>query len=188
VCVLTSFDRLRVITDSARCKYTCQLFAASFGHEVVDAQQWAEWGVDYLKLDECYGAVQPATWTGWDDPSHVTPIRSDPSCHDLDSDPLHRLGVMRDALNASGRPIFFSNELPAGWMHPGPMKPNQNPADMPAHANMWRISGDISNHWNSILNNLDHDEPWAKFAGPGSLNDPDSEYTSKHPLFACDLF
>lgn len=35
---------------SARCRYTCQLFAASFGHEAVDAQQWAEWGVDYLKL------------------------------------------------------------------------------------------------------------------------------------------
>jgi hypothetical protein len=27
--------------------------------------------------------------------------------------------------------------------------------------------------WKSILNNLDFDEPWAKFAGPGSLNDPD---------------
>lgn len=31
---------------TARCKYTCQLFAASFGHEEIDAQQWAEWGVD----------------------------------------------------------------------------------------------------------------------------------------------
>eukprot|EP01044_Picomonas_judraskeda_P018799 COSAG03_NODE_3815_length_1815_cov_3.239510_1_plen_122_part_00 len=31
---------------TARCKYTCQLFAASFGHEAIDAQQWAEWGVD----------------------------------------------------------------------------------------------------------------------------------------------
>jgi hypothetical protein len=30
---------------TARCKYTCQLFAASFGHELVDAKQWAEWGV-----------------------------------------------------------------------------------------------------------------------------------------------
>jgi hypothetical protein len=27
--------------------------------------------------------------------------------------------------------------------------------------------------WKSILNNMDFDEPWAKFAGPGSLNDPD---------------
>ena len=27
---------------SARCRYTCQLFAASFGHEAIDAQQWAE--------------------------------------------------------------------------------------------------------------------------------------------------
>jgi hypothetical protein len=36
--------------DSARCRFTCQLFAASFSHEVADAEQWAEWGVDYLKL------------------------------------------------------------------------------------------------------------------------------------------
>ena len=30
---------------TARCRFTCQLFAASFGHEAVDAKQWAEWGV-----------------------------------------------------------------------------------------------------------------------------------------------
>ena len=26
---------------TARCRFTCQLFAASFGHEAVDARQWA---------------------------------------------------------------------------------------------------------------------------------------------------
>ena len=33
---------------TARCRFTCQLFAASFSHEAIDAQQWAEWGVDYV--------------------------------------------------------------------------------------------------------------------------------------------
>eukprot|EP00729_Bicosta_minor_P023784 gene23784-479_t len=79
------------------------LFAASFGHEVVDAKQW---------MDECYGAVEPPTWTGWND-TGIKPTRADGSCHDLDPDPIHRLGVMRDALNASGRSIFFSNEFAA---------------------------------------------------------------------------
>ena len=35
---------------------------------------------------------------------------------------------------------------------------------------MWRISQDIGASWHSILNNLDFDEPWAKYAGPGSIN------------------
>ena len=36
---------LRFGVYTARCRFTCQLFAASFGHEAIDAQQWAEWGV-----------------------------------------------------------------------------------------------------------------------------------------------
>jgi alpha-galactosidase len=167
---------------SARCRYTCQLFAASFGHEAIDAQQWADWGVDYLKMDECYGAVLPPTWTGWDDKG-VKPVRSDGSCHDLDPDPIHRLGVMRDALNASGRPIFFSNEYPAAHENYPPYGPKgvynftwmaeTHGAAMGEHANMWRISRDIGKSWTSILNNIDFDEIWAEFAQPGSINDPD---------------
>jgi hypothetical protein len=68
---------------SARCRYTCQKFAASFGHEMADAKQWAEWGVDYLKLDECYGGSDGNKTNG-------TPARTDGSCHDLDPSPLHR--------------------------------------------------------------------------------------------------
>ena len=167
---------------TARCRFTCQLFAASFGHEAVDAQQWSEWGVDYLKMDECYGAVEPPTWTGWDD-AGVKPTRADGSCHDLDPDPLHRLGVMRDALNASGRPIFFSNEYPAAHENYPPygqkgvynltwMVEHHGKA-MGAHANMWRISQDIRPSWHSILNNIDFDEMWAEFSAPGAINDPD---------------
>jgi hypothetical protein len=55
------------------------------------------------RRDECYGAVVPSSWNGWDDKG-AKPTRADGSCHDLDPDPLHRLGVMRDALNASGAP------------------------------------------------------------------------------------
>jgi alpha-galactosidase len=32
---------------------TCGLFAGSFGHEVLDAQTYAAWGVDYVKYDWC---------------------------------------------------------------------------------------------------------------------------------------
>lgn len=32
-------------------KYTCGQYEGSLGHEDVDAQTWANWGVDYLKYD-----------------------------------------------------------------------------------------------------------------------------------------
>ena len=38
---------------TAKGDHTCQKRAASCGHEAVDAKQWAEWGVDYVKDDSC---------------------------------------------------------------------------------------------------------------------------------------
>lgn len=39
-------------------KYTCGGYAGSLGYEEVDANTWAEWGVDYLKYDNCYNEGQ----------------------------------------------------------------------------------------------------------------------------------
>ncbi|KAG8740343.1 hypothetical protein FRC10_004455 [Ceratobasidium sp. 414] len=33
---------------------TCAGFPGSLGYETIDAQTWAEWGVDYLKYDNCF--------------------------------------------------------------------------------------------------------------------------------------
>lgn len=62
--------------------HTCAGKPASYGYEEIDAQTFAEWGVDYLKYDYCY---KPA---GVDGPS------------------LYRR--MGQALRATGRPIVFS--------------------------------------------------------------------------------
>lgn len=40
---------------------TCERFPGSFDYEFVDAQTFAEWGVDYLKFDFCY---KPASVSG----------------------------------------------------------------------------------------------------------------------------
>jgi alpha-galactosidase len=61
--------------------YTCAGFPASLGYEYVDAQTFANWGVDYLKYDNCNNQNIPS---------------------------IDRYTTMRDALNATGRPIFFS--------------------------------------------------------------------------------
>lgn len=60
---------------------TCQGYPASLDHEVKDAEKFAEWGVDYLKYDNCYNQGQDA---------------------------VERYGKMREALDAAGRPIIFS--------------------------------------------------------------------------------
>ena len=54
-----------------------------------------EWEVDYIKLDECYGGAN----------------RTDGSCHDLDPSVPHRLSIMRDALNSTGRRSFVKTTI-----------------------------------------------------------------------------
>jgi alpha-galactosidase len=60
---------------------TCCGRPGSLGYETKDANTYAAWGVDYLKLDSCYLNGTPAAV---------------------------EYGIMRDALNASGRSIFYS--------------------------------------------------------------------------------
>jgi len=70
------------LSFSARGNMTCQNRPGSLGYEVKDAQTYASWGVDYLKMDTCHNTAGiPA---------------------------VVEYSIMRDALNATGRPIFFS--------------------------------------------------------------------------------
>jgi len=62
--------------------HTCQGLPASYGNEELDAQTFAEWGVDFLKYDYCY---------------------KPPS---VDGRTLYRR--MGQALRATGRPILYS--------------------------------------------------------------------------------
>ncbi|MFC8790612.1 NPCBM/NEW2 domain-containing protein [Streptomyces cinereoruber] len=56
-------------------------FPGGLGHEYSDARQFADWGVDYLKYDNCFNQGVDAK---------------------------KRYTTMRDALRATGRPIVFS--------------------------------------------------------------------------------
>ncbi|XXY51844.1 NPCBM/NEW2 domain-containing protein [Sorangium sp. So ce269] len=64
---------------------TCAGYPGSLGHEEVDAQTWAEWGVDYLKYDNCYN-------------------QSDGSREDY----VRRYTAMREALDEAGGDIVYS--------------------------------------------------------------------------------
>ncbi|WP_169789034.1 NPCBM/NEW2 domain-containing protein [Nonomuraea candida] len=64
---------------------TCAGYPGSLGHEELDAQTWADWGVDYLKYDNCNN-------------------QSDGSQEDY----VRRYTAMRQALDRTGRPIVYS--------------------------------------------------------------------------------
>ena len=118
-------------------EYTCAGRPGSLGYEEIDAQTYAEWGVDYLKYDNCYNKK----------------ISS-----------LERYPKMRDALNRTGRPIFYSlcqwgEEDIATWGK--------------EVGNSWRTTGDINDNWNSMLNIIDINDKSYQYAGPGGWNDPD---------------
>ncbi|PMD64842.1 glycoside hydrolase family 27 protein [Hyaloscypha bicolor E] len=79
-------------------KYTCGGYAGSLGYETVDANTFAEWGVDYLKYDNCFNMGQAGN-------QMISSARYE---------------VMANALNATGRPILYSlcnwgEDYPWNW-------------------------------------------------------------------------
>ncbi|MEU0836735.1 NPCBM/NEW2 domain-containing protein [Streptomyces sp. NPDC005969] len=109
----------------------------ALGHEYSDAQQFADWGVDYLKYD---------------------------NCNNQGVDAKKRYTTMRDALEATGRPIVYSI---CEW---GTNKPWEWAADV---GHLWRTTGDINDSWGSMLSIMKQNLPLAAAAGPGHWNDPD---------------
>jgi alpha-galactosidase len=104
---------------------------ASVGHETVDAQTFADWGVDYLKYDWCRG-----------DADHDTQVRV--------------FSTMRDALRATGRRILYSinpnssDDYTAGARY-----------DWSGIADMARVTADLVPVWRDQLPSLGPYDPFA---------------------------
>jgi alpha-galactosidase len=80
--------------------YTCGRYPGSLGHETQDAAVWAEWGVDYVKYDNCFNQGQSGT-------AQLS---------------FQRYNVMSEALNRTGRPIVYSlcnwgQDKPFDWAY-----------------------------------------------------------------------
>ena len=94
-------------------------------------------GTDYLKYDNCHNYGLPA---------------------------VERYSAMAAALNATGRPIYYSvcnwGEEQV-WQWAGGI------------ANSWRTTGDISNNWASMRYNFLQNVILNAYAQPGAWNDPD---------------
>ncbi|GHP02064.1 hypothetical protein PPROV_000082000 [Pycnococcus provasolii] len=117
---------------------TCAGRPGSRGFEGLDAATYASWGVDYLKEDSC-----------WADSGHQDVAFAD-------------YARMRDALNATGRPIYFSL---CGW-YPWYSSVGNT------LGNSWRIWGDV-NGWGSVYTAAQVNAKLFPNAGPGGWNDPD---------------
>jgi alpha-galactosidase len=79
--------------------------------------------------------------------------------------------VMRDALRATGRPIFYSINPGNGGNDLCP--PDRCSLDLPSIANLWRIGFDINPGWDSWVSLIDANAGLSSYAGPGHFNDPD---------------
>jgi alpha-galactosidase len=124
---------------------TCAKRPGSLGHEYQDALHYAAWGVDYLKYDWCSATTQDAQAA---------------------------YTLIRNALNAAGRPIVLSI---CEWGTAKPWLWGKS-----VGGNLWRTTGDISDVWQGkdkhqlgVVDILDLQNGIESYAGPGHWNDPD---------------
>ena len=110
--------------------FTCQKLMGSLGHEQTDANDYASWGVDFLKYDWCRF---PRDW-------EAARKTSPDSCRKA-------FELMRKCLDNTGRPIVYSVHDKCNAEH------NEKNA-LPwvrTIANMHRTSNDIKNNWDRML-------------------------------------
>jgi alpha-galactosidase len=120
------------------CRGSCQCSTpwysgpGSLGYEAQDAQWMADAGADYVKEDSCCGSQdQPTAFAEY--------------------------GLMRDSLNKTGRPIYFSL---CGWeVWYAPVGDTLG--------NSWRIAGDGSG-WGPLTNCMNTMAGITQYAGPGT--------------------
>eukprot|EP00092_Neocalanus_flemingeri_P054073 GFUD01063669.1.p1 GENE.GFUD01063669.1~~GFUD01063669.1.p1 ORF type:complete len:463 (-),score=122.22 GFUD01063669.1:352-1665(-) len=126
---------------------TCGGYPGSLGHLEVDAQTFAEWGVDFVKMDGC---------------------NSDPKDMDVG------FPAFGAALAATGRSMIYQCEWPLYQGGAG-MLPNYTA--IREHCNLWRNFYDVQDNWNNIQGIIDYygddKDGFLEHAGPGGWNDPD---------------
>ena len=123
---------------------TCSGYNASYQFEEKDAQQWADWGFDYIKYDWCsYGKISK----GETIEENIKPYN-----------------VLRNALNKVDRDIVYSICWGGGKSWEWAER---------AGGNSWRTTDDIRDTWVSMAGIGFSQAGMEKYAGPGHWNDPD---------------
>lgn len=151
---------LGIYTDAGN--RTCAGYPGSWGHEQLDAQDYASWGIDFVKEDWCYMETCIV--------EEGCPV---PVPHETAYDAYRKMG---EALNSTGRPVVFSL---CSWGHGDAQVWGEG------IGNMWRTNRDLFDVWEfgldtnvptygtSIMQAVRGQAMMWKFAGPGAFNDPD---------------
>ena len=124
---------------------TCAGYPGSRGYEFIDAQTFADWGVDYLKYDWCYHGEQLSK------PSYST---------------------MRDALYKTGRPMILSI---CEWGSTQPWTWAKDIGHLWRTTSDIIDCFDCKANWGGlgVLQIIDEQVPLRKYSGPGHWNDMD---------------
>ncbi|XP_017775279.1 PREDICTED: alpha-N-acetylgalactosaminidase [Nicrophorus vespilloides] len=127
--------------------HTCAGYPGSLNYLELDAQTFADWGVDYVKLDGCY---------------------SDPDTM------VEGYAAFGNYLNKTKRPMVYSCSWPA-YQEPDGHEADYDA--LKKTCNLWRNWDDIDDSWSSVSSIIDwftkHQDRLAPHSGPGHWNDPD---------------
>ncbi|THC94932.1 hypothetical protein EYZ11_005571 [Aspergillus tanneri] len=139
---------------------TCGGYPGSLGHEQQDAETFASWGVEYLKLDGC----------------NVSPQGG----RTLQEEYEHLYSMWHGILSGMEKPLVFSESAPAyfvneksltdwykvmGWV-PGY-------GELARHSNDIIVYGGQGSAWDSVMLNYHYNTLVARYQRPGYYNDPD---------------
>ena len=152
---------------------TCSGYPGSYGHEAQDAARSASWGVDFVKVDNCF--PNTGTTTAADQSLMGGTVDGVVPSTRYQTAQLTDYTNWRTAMNNAGRPMIFS--ICAWWSYPWE----------PTLGNMFRTTKDIKDNWTAFLATLDgnggdtqrytdanYPPPGiSSYAGPGQFNDPD---------------
>ena len=107
-------------------------------------QLYASWGVDYIKCDDiCSTGFHPHRGYG----------------------EKHEVEMLHRAIDRCGRPMVLS-------LSPGPATVEES-WHYGKYANMWRITDDFWDHWDTLLDMFDRCQKWQDHVSPGCWPDCD---------------
>ncbi|KAL4889344.1 putative alpha-galactosidase A [Aspergillus ambiguus] len=139
---------------------TCGGYPGSLGYEELDARTFADWGVEYLKLDGC----------------NVVPDNGRTSQQQY----RHLYGLWHRILSGMSHPLVFSESAPAYFANAKSLSDWYRVMDwVPQYGELARHSNDIlvyageGSAWDSIMVNYHFNTLVARYQRPGYYNDPD---------------
>jgi hypothetical protein len=136
--LLTTTPACAILTAGDKGDKDCAKNPGQLGHTKQDAKFLAKLGVDWWKEDSCYS----------DSGDHATAIAE--------------YGKMRDALNATGRDVWFAL---CGWETWYATDTDQGGGQ--AIGNSWRVGPDTGTGWTSVMKNTEAGLLVAKAGVPG---------------------